>query len=74
MQSSILLTTSADDGGPALMRRSTVPLPGENSVVASALVHAYGATLLTAAEGVEPVPSNVCQLKLPLAVVWKLRP
>ena len=51
------------------MRISTPLSPGEISVVMSAEYHWYGATLLTKFVGVAPVPSNVCQLKLPLAVV-----
>src|SRR5262245_53660004 len=56
------------------MRRRTPLSPGEISVVMSAAYQAYGAALDTELVGEEPTPSNVCQLKLPLVVVLKLRP
>src|SRR4051812_21680829 len=74
MHSSIRFTTRTSDDGPALIRMRTVESLAVISVVMSAEYQTYGATLLTRSIGDEPVPAKVCQLKLPLVVVLKLRP
>src|SRR5690349_9440136 len=74
MHSSIRFTTRTSEDGPALIRMRTVESLAVISVVMSAEYQTYGATLLTRSIGDEPVPAKVCQLKLPLVVVLKLRP
>src|SRR5262245_59158779 len=70
MHNSIRLTSSTEEVGPALMRISTRLSPAEICRVISAEYQVYGGTLLTKLVGAAPTPSKVCQLKLPLVVVW----